>query len=534
MLKHTMKSTKRQEKYKRVTAAICAVLIAILQVFVIVPVFAPESSEAYGASPGGDLVVRVQYIGERGDKVREKAVFSSSQLASMGSGTYYYSNITSVGGIMRMVATGPKITTILSSAGIDLGSIHHINFRTSDGGGAHQRYSMNFTSSHYASSNRWYYPYLMKHYKRNSDGTITPLSAEGLEETDPTEPTDETETTAPTEPSDPTNPGGSGGGDSGGDGGGESPPPEAPLTSDTGVTVYMFADGDSGESNAGSGESSGEGALTGAVRVPAILAIRSYSTKVNSNSLSTSMMSKADSYRFCLGQTPLRENVKTSASDVSSYDSAKYIFGIDVILYGSPSITGLNLSADGTDAKVGSKKQIHAIFEGDAAGFSEKDLTWSTGDISVATVSDSGMVSIKKKGPVTITARTADGISASITLNGTGSGETGSGGAGQNGDQDSAGGSDSDRVEKPEDANESKEADIPAETLTAKVITIGDEVVTDPSPMTQGRAAMASDAEALSAAEEYNPGTVAVAAVVAAGAFVASGVLRIRRFRRDI
>ena len=100
----------------------CVTLMAVLQVMVITP-------DAYAVTGGDELIIRVQYIGERGDKVREVTRFTRNEMSSMSDGLFYYSNSTSVGGIMRTKATGPKVTTILNHAGIDIGSIHHINFR---------------------------------------------------------------------------------------------------------------------------------------------------------------------------------------------------------------------------------------------------------------------------------------------------------------------------------------------------------------------------------------------------------------------
>lgn len=144
---------RKKELKKRILAAVCVTALALMQAFIIAP--AAGQSDVHGASPAGtDLEVRVQYYGERGDKLRVKETFSRSQLASMGSSTYYYSNITRIGGIMTMAARGPKVTTILEKAGIDLGSVQNITFSTDDG------YTRNFSVGTHLTSTRYYYPNL--------------------------------------------------------------------------------------------------------------------------------------------------------------------------------------------------------------------------------------------------------------------------------------------------------------------------------------------------------------------------------------
>ena len=100
-----------------------------------------------------------------------------------------------------------------------------------------------------------------------------------------------------------------------------------------------------------------EGALEGRSKVDTILAIESYSTKVPSKAkeINASQMNEEDSYRLCAGQSLLTEGQETS--DVSSNESAKWIFGIDVTLWGSPEdATGLEISLDDPDIMVGSTK----------------------------------------------------------------------------------------------------------------------------------------------------------------------------------
>ena len=53
---------------KRIAAVICAIALVLCQAVFVVPVNAEESS----GIPGEVLSVRVQYAGEREDKIREK------------------------------------------------------------------------------------------------------------------------------------------------------------------------------------------------------------------------------------------------------------------------------------------------------------------------------------------------------------------------------------------------------------------------------------------------------------------------------
>ena len=97
--------------------------------------------------------------------------------------------------------------------------------------------------------------------------------------------------------------------------------------------------------------------LRGRKPVPAILAIESISTKDPEEVIDASMMNEENSYRFCSGQTLMEPDVV--CKDVSSMNSAQWVFGIDVTLYGTPEeATGLELSLSQTKMKVGSKKQI--------------------------------------------------------------------------------------------------------------------------------------------------------------------------------
>ncbi len=148
----------------KILALMSVALLLIAQMIWFMPL-RPEAETA-----GDELVVRVQYYGELGDKIREKARFSRSELETMGAETWYYSNITRVGTVMSMAAYGPEVLTIIEEAGIDPGSIGNITFRTTDG------YTRNFTVDRHLKADKYYYPNLSSLYERNDDGNaLTPL-----------------------------------------------------------------------------------------------------------------------------------------------------------------------------------------------------------------------------------------------------------------------------------------------------------------------------------------------------------------------
>lgn len=148
----------------RILAIICVTLLILSQLCCIIPAI------AYAETDGDVLVVRVQYYGEPGDKIREKASFTRDELEAMGAETHYYSNITRVGTVMSMAARGPAIMTIISQAGIDANSIQNITFRTTDG------YTRNFSVGKHMTATKYYYPNLSSCYERNEEGNaLTPL-----------------------------------------------------------------------------------------------------------------------------------------------------------------------------------------------------------------------------------------------------------------------------------------------------------------------------------------------------------------------
>ena len=415
----------------RICAILCLTVFFACQVVFVLP------DKVYGETAGADLTIRVQYLGEREEKIRTKAVFSRSELEAMGASTYNYSNVTRVGTVMSIVARGPELLTIIERAGIDLNSIDYITFRTTDGEGEHSRYTRNFYVGTHMTATRYFYPYLTENYERGEDGlSLTPL----------------------------------------------------------------------------------KGSLNKAVRVPSILALEYYSTKSPGVTPEASQMTTANSYRFCLGQTPLKEEQATTpgyeGGDVSAMESAVDIFGIDVTLLGSP-VKGISLDLSDTTIKVGSQKKISAVIQGDELfegdyGFDTSDLTWSSSDPSIATVDENGVITVKKQGAVTITATAPNGMTASITING-------------------------DKATSEEvKATDKKTKEKKVKTLVVKEVNIGGLISDEISQEELNRQQMAEDAQALGAAEESSAKAKVIAGALGVQACAFGVVLRIRKYFMEV
>ena len=427
---------------RRIAATICIAVLVLCQAFFVMPktVYAEEGSGIAGEV----LSVRVQYAAEREDKIREKASFTSSELASMGSSIYRFSNVTDVGTVLQIVAKGPRLMDVINAAGIDIGSIEMITFRTTDGSGAHSHYSRNFYVGTHVTATRYYYPKLAKNYERNEEGTaLTPL----------------------------------------------------------------------------------EGSLEGAQTVPSILALMSESTKDPNRVISESEMHTIEAFRFCLGQTPLKEGVMTTpgygGGDVNAMDSAQYIYGMDITLYGSP-VDGISLDLDDPNLKVGSEKKVGAVIQGDELfaddfGFTAEDLTWSSSDPDIVSVSEDGTIKVLKEGSAVITATAPNGMTASITINGT---KDGKGQGTGTGDE--------------EKSDKNKKDSKKVKGIVVKEVTIEELVTEDEGRQPSDREAMAADAQALDKAEEADPITVALSGGIALAAAGLGAGFRIRRFFREV
>lgn len=441
----------RGQKTSRILAGMAAILLLMSQFLWMLPAF------TYAETAGDVLVVRVQYYGESGDKIREKARFTRNQLEAMGARTYYYTNITRVGTVMSMAAHGPEVMTIIKQARIDPGSIQNVTFRTTDG------YTRNFTVKGHLTAKKYYYPNLSANYERNDAGNaLTPL----------------------------------------------------------------------------------EGATEGRQTVPAILALEFGESKEPGVFAEDLMMGKNKTYRFCMGQSELKEGKMTDPNDgggdISSMESCHSIYGIDITLAGSP-IRGMTLDLDDPNIEVGSMKRISVHLDVDelfADDYSVDDITWISSDPSIAEVDDNGEVTVHKEGTVTITAVAPDGTSASITINGIG-------------DEEDAGKEDKkqDKPQKtPEDKDDNRQDSTPKDTdaepektekqakpvsLNAHEITLGDLVVEETSGTEEFRSRMAEDAQALDEARTYSPAAAAGTAAGAGALCGAGAIARIVRYRRN-
>lgn len=433
----------------RIMAVLCVVLITAAQCLMLWPV---QMDAAYAATAGETLSVRVQYFGERGDMIREKARFTRAELEAMGAQECYYSNVTSVGTVMSMAAYGPEVLTIIEAAGIDPASISNITFRTTDG------YTRNFTVEQHLSGGRFFYPLLSSNYERNEEGTaLTPLP----------------------------------------------------------------------------------GALEGGYEVPAILALTFGATKAPDVDASTLSQGTNQTYRFCMGQTPLTEGVQTrpgqDGGDVSSMDSVHSIYGIDVTLIGSP-VEGIGIDPEKTNLKVGSTTKLTILIQGDELFREDFDkalgkLKWTSSDPAIAKVDQKGHVTILKKGTVTITVTAANGMSASVVLNGTSKAKKQNKTARATEKSRASAQTRSSIIARTGQNTVPSQQAQPRKTVRMREISLGGQVKEDPPEASAEVRAVTEDTAVLEQQKPYNGGTAAGAAITALAACSVGGVHRFRRYR---
>ncbi len=299
-----------------------------------------------------------------------------------------------------------------------------------------------------------------------------------------------------------------------------------------------------------------EGSLDPAVPVPAILALEYSATKAPGKFAEDLPLETKEIYRFCMGQTPLREMTATSGeNDVTSAESIRMIHGIDVTLYGSP-VDGIMMDLTDGQLEVGSKKKVSVTYSGeelfaeDLAAFAGK-LTWSSSDPSVVEVDQNGNITVLKNGTATITVTSSNGMSASVTIEGVGEPTTE---AAKKTKKKKKKHKEKATAEEATNATtaratsaatsaattakaSSSAAAQPAKakkTVIVREISMGEMITPEQALQDRMREAMSENAEALGKVREYGKGAAAGTGGAALLLFGSGAALRIRRFRRDM
>lgn len=173
------------------------------------------------------------------------------------------------------------------------------------------------------------------------------------------------------------------------------------------------------------------GAEEGAIPVEPIITVRDYWKRFATTPDFTQMV-ESNGFRLVFGQT----DTHTS----TAMRSAKWVREISVMLIGKPP-DQVSLNQNTINAKIGSSVQLEAtVGPSDAA---DKRVTWSSSNPAVATVDDSGRISVIAAGTATITVTTViGGHTASCIINGpgqvVGSPEGGAGGSGLDNEEEQA------------------------------------------------------------------------------------------------
>ncbi|MDR0314822.1 MAG: Ig-like domain-containing protein [Oscillospiraceae bacterium] len=150
-------------------------------------------------------------------------------------------------------------------------------------------------------------------------------------------------------------------------------------------------------------------AKIGAKVVPVIIATDECSTNHPAETPLPSQMTSAESFRLCSGQTDL--------TSVTSFESAKWIHAIYVVLSGSPP-EGIKINeGDLLNLKVGSTQKLTYTLLGNDIADSEKNVTWQSSNPNIIKVDNQGRITVLAQGEAVITATTSNGKTASIKIN---------------------------------------------------------------------------------------------------------------------
>ncbi|TEB07063.1 Kappa-carrageenase precursor [Pelotomaculum schinkii] len=139
------------------------------------------------------------------------------------------------------------------------------------------------------------------------------------------------------------------------------------------------------------------GAVYGAIRVAPIIATRDNWQRF-ATAPDFSVNDTSTRFRLLFGQDDT--NTRTA------FRSVKWVHAIEVMLGGTPP-SGVTLDQGMVNLKVGSTVQLTATVGPDDA--TDKSVTWSSSDTSVATVDNNGLVTVVGQGTATITVSTVVG-----------------------------------------------------------------------------------------------------------------------------